>query len=323
MATAAGEVRIGASGWRYEPWRIFYPPRLPPRSELAFASRMLPSFEINRSFYSLQRPEFHEQWHVGMPPGFVFALKGSRYITHMLKLRNIEAPLANVFASGVLRCAPSRGRSGGSSRPCSASTPIVRHLLLASAARRRPPCTRSPAATTGALPAAPGSKSIAPDRFARRPHPPPELRRSGVGPLLSPPRRAGLRRHGRALAAAREIDRRLRVSAPARRHGALRQRPRRRGARSIGQAHRGLARRRGVGDARLASPRPGRWRAGRDVYFYFANDVKVHAPYDAAHLAARLGVATGLLAGDRFGSPAGLARVRPRRRRCGGLRPVT
>jgi len=67
-----------------------------------------------------------------------------------------------------------------------------------------------------------------------------------------------------------------------------------------------------VGDARLASPRPGRRRAGRDVYCYFDNDVKVHAPYDAAHLAARLGVTTGLVAGDRFEPPPGLAPPRLR-----------
>jgi uncharacterized protein YecE (DUF72 family) len=65
-------------------------------------------------------------------------------------------------------------------------------------------------------------------------------------------------------------------------------------------------------DARLASPRPGRARARRDVYCYFDNDVKVHAPYDAAHLAARLGVATGLVAGDRFVPPPGLAPPRSR-----------
>ena len=104
MAGAAGEVRIGISGWRYEPWRgIFYPPRLAQRSELAFAARMLPTIEINGSFYSLQRPESYAEWYEETPPGFVFALKGSRYITHMLKLRNAEAPLANFFASGVLR----------------------------------------------------------------------------------------------------------------------------------------------------------------------------------------------------------------------------
>ncbi len=59
-----GDVRIGISGWRYAPWRgVFYPPGLPQRRELEFASRMLPTIEINGSFYSLQRPESYAQWH--------------------------------------------------------------------------------------------------------------------------------------------------------------------------------------------------------------------------------------------------------------------
>ena len=67
-----------------------------------------------------------------------------------------------------------------------------------------------------------------------------------------------------------------------------------------------------VDDARLASTRAPRRRAHRDVYCYFDNDVKVHAPYDAAHLAARLGVATGLAADDGFVPPPELAPPRPR-----------
>jgi uncharacterized protein YecE (DUF72 family) len=95
-------IRIGISGWRYSPWRgPFYPPGLPQRAELAFASRRFATIEINGSFYSLQRPESYAQWHAETPAGFVFSLKGGRYITHMLRLRNIEEPLANYFASGI------------------------------------------------------------------------------------------------------------------------------------------------------------------------------------------------------------------------------
>ena len=101
---APGEVRIGISGWRYAPWRgVFYPTGLAQRRELEFASRMLPTIEINGSFYSLQRPESYAEWHAQTPDDFVFALKGARYITHMLKLSAVETPLANFFASGVLR----------------------------------------------------------------------------------------------------------------------------------------------------------------------------------------------------------------------------
>jgi len=95
-------IRIGISGWRYEPWRgVFYPPTLRQHDELAYASRRLSSIEINGSFYSLQRPEYYAQWHDDTPPGFVFSVKGARFVTHMLKLRNVEAALANFFASGI------------------------------------------------------------------------------------------------------------------------------------------------------------------------------------------------------------------------------
>jgi uncharacterized protein YecE (DUF72 family) len=98
-----GDIRIGISGWRYEPWRgVFYPKGLPQRRELEFAARHFPTLEINGSFYSLQRPEYYRSWREATPPGFVFAVKGSRYITHMLRLKEIERPLANFFASGLL-----------------------------------------------------------------------------------------------------------------------------------------------------------------------------------------------------------------------------
>jgi uncharacterized protein YecE (DUF72 family) len=96
-------IRIGISGWRYDPWRkLFYPEGMPQRRELEFCGRHFPTVEINGSFYSLQRPEYYEQWYDQTPAGFVFAVKGSRYITHMLRLSRIEKPLANFFASGIL-----------------------------------------------------------------------------------------------------------------------------------------------------------------------------------------------------------------------------
>lgn len=97
-----GRIYIGISGWRYAPWRgVFYPEGLTQNRELEFASRALPTIEINGSFYSLQRPESYTDWYEATPPGFVFSVKGNRYITHILRLRDIEKPLANVFASGV------------------------------------------------------------------------------------------------------------------------------------------------------------------------------------------------------------------------------
>ena len=98
----AGSLRIGISGWRYTPWRgVFYPTGLPQRRELEYASRALDTIEINGSFYSLQRPECYAAWYRDTPSEFVFAVKGSRYITHMLKLRDFNQALANFFASGI------------------------------------------------------------------------------------------------------------------------------------------------------------------------------------------------------------------------------
>jgi uncharacterized protein YecE (DUF72 family) len=97
------ELRIGISGWRYEPWRkTFYPQDLPQKRELDFASRQFNSIEINGSFYSLQRVQSWQQWHRETPDGFVFSVKGGRFITHMKKLKDVEAPLANFLAQGVL-----------------------------------------------------------------------------------------------------------------------------------------------------------------------------------------------------------------------------
>src|SRR5690606_26602543 len=98
------EIRVGISGWSYAGWRgVFYPEGLARRRELEYASRKVDSIEINGSFYSLQRPTSYRRWYEETPPGFVFAVKGSRYITHMKKLKGVERPLANFFASGVLR----------------------------------------------------------------------------------------------------------------------------------------------------------------------------------------------------------------------------
>jgi hypothetical protein len=97
-----GKVRIGISGWRYEPWRgVFYPEGLAQHLELEYSSRQFPTIEINGTFYSLQRPQCFSAWYAATPPGFVFAVKGSRYITHMKRLREVERPLANFLASGL------------------------------------------------------------------------------------------------------------------------------------------------------------------------------------------------------------------------------
>ena len=98
-----GEARIGISGWNYAGWRgVFYPKGLPHRRELESASRAFNSIEINGSFYSLQRPTSYRRWYGETPENFLFSVKGGRFITHMKKLWEVEVPLANFFASGVL-----------------------------------------------------------------------------------------------------------------------------------------------------------------------------------------------------------------------------
>jgi uncharacterized protein YecE (DUF72 family) len=87
--------------WR--PARSFYPRGLRHSDELAHASRQVDTIEINGTHYSLQRPDSFARWHDETPEGFVFAVKGSRFITHLKQLNDIDTPLANFFASGMLR----------------------------------------------------------------------------------------------------------------------------------------------------------------------------------------------------------------------------
>ena len=106
----AGRIWIGTSGWVYPGWNgAFYPPGLPRRRVLAYNASRFNAVEVNGSFYGLLRPQTYASWYEQTPRGFVFALKGSRFITHNKKLRDIEVPLANFFASGILRLAEKLG----------------------------------------------------------------------------------------------------------------------------------------------------------------------------------------------------------------------
>ncbi len=98
-----GKVWLGVSGWSYDGWRgVFYPDGLPKRRQLEYIGQQFNSVEINGSFYSLLKPDTYRGWYDQVPRGFLFAVKGSRFITHNKKLKDIETPLANFFASGVL-----------------------------------------------------------------------------------------------------------------------------------------------------------------------------------------------------------------------------
>jgi uncharacterized protein YecE (DUF72 family) len=102
--SGGGRAFIGISGYDYKPWRDrFYPPGLPPKRWLEFASRTFNSVELNGTFYSLKSPAVFQRWATEVPDeNFVFALKGGRFITHNLKLTRSENALGNFFASGVL-----------------------------------------------------------------------------------------------------------------------------------------------------------------------------------------------------------------------------
>jgi uncharacterized protein YecE (DUF72 family) len=105
-----GDVRIGISGWRYPPWRgMFYPAELPQRDELAYVGASFRTVEVNGTFYSLRRPADYETWAGQVPDDFVFSVKAPRYITHRLRLKQAETPLANFVASGLLLLGPKLG----------------------------------------------------------------------------------------------------------------------------------------------------------------------------------------------------------------------
>jgi uncharacterized protein YecE (DUF72 family) len=98
-----GTIRLGTAGWVYEPWRDnFYPKGLKQKDELAYSSARLGNIEINATFYSHQKAASFQNWAAATPEGFVFSVKGHQLVTHIKRLKDVEIPLANFFASGVL-----------------------------------------------------------------------------------------------------------------------------------------------------------------------------------------------------------------------------
>jgi uncharacterized protein YecE (DUF72 family) len=290
-----GEIRIGISGWRYAPWRgVFYPKGLAQRRELWYASRQLPTLEINGTFYSLQRPECFQSWYEDAPADFLFSVKGSRFITHMKKLRDVEAPLANFFASGIFNLREKLGPFLWQFPPNFAYHPerleaffemLPRDLESALAlARRRDARVK-------------GRSRLAIDANRKLRHCI-EIRHES---FRDPSFIRMLRRHRIALVVADTAGKWPLVEDVTadfmylRLHGdqqlyasgysdeALERWAARIRAWSAGSE---------PADARkiaaLAPPR----RKSRDVYCYFDNDMKVHAPFDAKHLMEKLGLAT-------------------------------
>ena len=88
-------VHVGTSGWHYEHWRgPFYPDDLKAHRFLPYYATHFTTVEINNSFYQLPSEQALRAWRDTAPPGFIFAVKGSRFITHWKKLKDPERSLA-------------------------------------------------------------------------------------------------------------------------------------------------------------------------------------------------------------------------------------
>ena len=281
-------IRIGISGWRYRPWRgIFYPKGLAQHRELEYAARVFPTIELNGSFYSLQAPASWLEWYLDTPPHFTFAVKANRYITHFRKLKDVEKPMANFFASGLFNLReklgpilwqfpPNLGYDGDKFERFFRLLPHDTASALTLARRREPRLY--------------GRSRLAIDRNRRLRHAV-EIRHDS---FLDPAFVAQLRRHGVALVVADTAKRwpyREDVTADfmyLRLHGdkqiyasGYSKAAIARWAKRVLAWHRGSEPR----DAhRIGTPAPRARR--RDVYCYFDNDVKVRAPFDASALEA-------------------------------------
>ncbi|MGE5866433.1 MAG: DUF72 domain-containing protein [Rhizobacter sp.] len=296
-------VSIGISGWRYEPWRgVYYLKGLPQHQELAFAARMFPSVEINGSFYSLQPPESWATWRDATPPGFVFSVKGPRYITHILRLKGIEAALANFFASGLLDLRDKLGPLLWQFPPTMRFDPARFEAFF----RLLPADTRAAGHLAAQHDARVGGRTALGDGRQRPLRHAIEVRHDS---FVDPDFIALLRRHRIGLVVADTAGRwpdREDLTADfvyVRLHGAEtlyasgytdagldRWAERIRAWESGGQ----------VPDARLTVPGDPPHHVPRDVYCYFDNDIKVHAPFDAVHLSERLGQPSALGPDGRF-----------------------
>lgn len=271
------EARVGISGWRYKNWRgDFYPKGLRQADELAYAADRLTSIEVNGSFYSLQRPANWVRWRDESPDDFVFAVKGPRFITHIKRLGDVDAPLANFFASGVLALDRKLGPVLWQLPPnLPYDEPLLDRFL-----GLLPRTTHAAAAlAAGHDERMEGRSWFDAAAIADRPlrhavevrHPSFEAEQESWAAILE--------RHGVASVTADtagrypRIDRTTADFAYARLHG----------EEELYTS--------GYDDASL--DRWARWTrthldAGRDAYLYFDNDVKVRAPFDAMALISRL-----------------------------------
>ena len=96
-------IRTGIGGWTYPDWRkgTFYPEGLVQKRELEWASRQLGAIEINGTYHSLQKPESFRKWREATPEGFVFAIKGSSYITNRKVLASAGEAMEKFYGQGL------------------------------------------------------------------------------------------------------------------------------------------------------------------------------------------------------------------------------
>jgi uncharacterized protein YecE (DUF72 family) len=287
------EIRIGISGWRYSPWRqVFYPAGLAQHRELEFASRAFPSIEINGSFYSLQSPRSYTAWHDATPDNFLFSVKGPRYVTHVLRLRNVLKPLANFFASGVFNLGAKLGPMLWQLPPSLRYDEETLENFLALLPRDTEAALRLARRRDARMH---GRSALRIDANRRLRHAFEVRHESFATPRFI----AQLRRHGMSLVVADTAgkwpfledvtadflylrlhgDKELYASGYT--DAALD-----RWAERIRTWTRGGEPR----DARKASDTSPRKRASRDLYCYFDNDIKVRAPFDADRLMQKLGL---------------------------------
>ncbi|MBY4630992.1 DUF72 domain-containing protein [Rhizobium croatiense] len=291
MMKKTGTVRIGISGWTYAPWRgQFYPEDLPQKQELSYAARHFPSIEINGTFYSLQRSESFGRWRDETPEDFVFAVKGPRFITHMLRLRDIETALANFLASGLLRLGPKLGPILWQFPPNMAFDPDLFENFLSLLPRDGEAATALAKRHDGHVKGRAWLKSdeCQPIRHAL------EIRHDS---FRSPAFIDMLRRHNAALVCADTVEWPLLMDITAdflycRLHGSEQLYVSGYEDEALDLwAERVRAWAQGgepENATRVLAPLPSR-KKGRDVYLYFDNtDKKLRAPVDAAHLIERL-----------------------------------
>lgn len=103
-------IRVGIGGWTFAPWRgPFYPKGLPHKDELAYAAGRVTAIEVNGTFYRTQSPASFAKWRDETPDGFVFALKGHRFVTNRKVLAEAGPGIANFLASGLAELGPKLG----------------------------------------------------------------------------------------------------------------------------------------------------------------------------------------------------------------------